>query len=73
MIITDLKSTFIFDINRFVLLLGAGDKKEEIATAARTTLTSGVRKLNAKDNGILRTKKLAEDEAILPDFQGCSL
>lgn len=54
-------------------MLGAGDKKEEIATAARTTLTSGVRKLNAKDNGILRTKKLAEDEAILPDFQGCSL
>merc|ERR1719167_426908 len=33
---------------RYTLLLGAGDKKDEVRNAARSALYSGVKKLNAK-------------------------
>jgi len=52
---------------RYTLLLGAGDKKEEVRNAARNSLYSGIKKLNAKDNGILKTKRLT-NEPVLPDF-----
>jgi len=52
---------------RYTLLLGAGEKKEEVRNAARAALYSGIKKLQSKDNGILMTKKLS-NEPILPEF-----
>jgi len=53
---------------RYTLLLGAGDRKDDVANAARAALYSGLKKLQMKDNGILKTKKGEENEPVLPDF-----
>ncbi len=58
---------------RFILMLGAGDQKDEVASAARSHLLGPLKKYRQQQDTVMRkyhqTKEELKREELLPDFE----